>query len=80
MERTLFKAQQMDEPARQRPSNLYEPVSDDGGEVGRNWKGRTKKTSMYTRIALIPRRAKAAAAAAVIAMAKAIRRKNGSES
>ena len=57
MERTLFAAQRTTMPLEQRPDNLYEPVSHDGGERGRNWKGRTKKTSAYTFAALHPRQA-----------------------
>ena len=43
MKRKLFKAQSTTEPVGNRPSNLYTPVSHDGGERGRNWKGATKK-------------------------------------
>lgn len=74
MERTLFDAQQSAEPARQRDSNLYAPVQDDGGERGRNWKGRTKKTSLYTRAVLSPRKALAAAVAVGVVFAKGVRR------
>ena len=43
MKRKLFKAQSTKEPVGNRPSNLYTPVSHDGGERGRNWKGPTKR-------------------------------------
>lgn len=49
MERTMFEAQQTDIPVRAgRPDNLFQHVEDDGGERGRNWRGRTKSTSAYT--------------------------------
>jgi NAD(P)-dependent dehydrogenase (short-subunit alcohol dehydrogenase family) len=49
MERTLFKQQRTSQPASaERPANLYRPVQYDGGERGRNWKGRTKETSALT--------------------------------
>jgi NAD(P)-dependent dehydrogenase (short-subunit alcohol dehydrogenase family) len=65
MERTAFTSQKTDQPlAAGRRDNLYAPVDHDGGERGRNWKGRTKSTSLFTRAALRPR-ATAATAAAV---------------
>src|SRR5687768_2347842 len=54
MERTMFDAQQTDKPVGGRPDNLYHPVARDGGERGRNWEGRTKRTSAYTFAALHP--------------------------
>jgi hypothetical protein len=54
MERTLFRQQRTDEPAGGRPDNLFTPVERDGGERGRNYKGRTKETSLYTKAALHP--------------------------
>jgi NAD(P)-dependent dehydrogenase (short-subunit alcohol dehydrogenase family) len=54
MERNSFDSQKTDKPVGDRPSNLYEPVRDDGGERGRNWSGRTKSTSLYTNAALHP--------------------------
>jgi NAD(P)-dependent dehydrogenase (short-subunit alcohol dehydrogenase family) len=54
MEKTTFDSQRTDKPLGDRPSNLYEPVADDGGERGRNWSGRTKGTSLYTKAALHP--------------------------
>jgi NAD(P)-dependent dehydrogenase (short-subunit alcohol dehydrogenase family) len=60
MERTTFDSQKTDQPAAaDRRDNLYEPVEYDGGERGRNWKGRTKGTSLYTTAALHPRAATA---------------------
>jgi NAD(P)-dependent dehydrogenase (short-subunit alcohol dehydrogenase family) len=49
MERTLFRQQRTSQAASpDRPANLYRPVLHDGGERGRNWKGRTKETSAVT--------------------------------
>jgi NAD(P)-dependent dehydrogenase (short-subunit alcohol dehydrogenase family) len=62
MERWTFDSQLTDKPARGRLDNLYEPLPEDGGERGRNWKGRTRESSVYTRAALHPR-----AAAALVA-------------
>ena len=57
MERTLFQSQQTAIPVDGRPDNLYLPVGHDGGERGRNWSGRTKRTSAYTSAVLNPGRA-----------------------
>lgn len=55
MEKMLYGQQQTPEPAGpDRPSNLYAPVAHDGGERGRNWKGRTKSTSVVTSAAMHP--------------------------
>lgn len=62
MKRWTFDSQRTDKPVSGRPDNLYEPMPADGGERGRNWKGHTRKSSVYTRAALHPR-----ATAAVIA-------------
>ena len=62
MERWTFDSQGTDRPVNSRPDNLYEPVRADGGERGRNWRGHTRTSSVYTRAALHPR-----ATAAVIA-------------
>ena len=49
MERRLFKQQRTSQPASpDRPANLYRPVSHDGGDRGRNWKGRTKEPRALT--------------------------------
>lgn len=49
MEKTLFKQQRTSQAASaDRPANLYRPVRYDGGERGRNWKGRTKEPSALT--------------------------------
>jgi NAD(P)-dependent dehydrogenase (short-subunit alcohol dehydrogenase family) len=56
MERTMFAAQETGlalSPAR--TDNLFEPVTDDGGERGRTWSGRTRPTSLYTAVTLRPR-------------------------
>lgn len=69
MERSLFDSQRTDVPVGDRPDNLYEPVADDGGERGRNWTGRTMRTSLYTTAALRPALAAGAAAVALGAAA-----------
>lgn len=53
MERLLFNAQKSRKPAdEERPHNLYAPLSDDGGERGRNWEGPTFESSAYTSVML----------------------------
>jgi len=69
MERTLFTAQQTDKPAGGRPDNLYQPVAHDGGARGRNWTGRTKSTSIYTKGALHPELVAAAIVGTAVAIA-----------
>ena len=70
MERTTFDSQKTDTPvAAGRRDNLYEPLDDDGGERGRNWKGRTKSTSLYTAVALHPQTAALTAAGVGLAVA-----------
>jgi NAD(P)-dependent dehydrogenase (short-subunit alcohol dehydrogenase family) len=59
MERNLFDSQKTDRPANSRPDNLFEPVEDDGGERGRNWRGRTLRRSIYTSAAFHPKLAAA---------------------
>jgi short-subunit dehydrogenase len=66
MERWTFDSQQTDKPANGRADNLYEPVSDDGGERGRNWDGHTRGSSLYTRAALHPGVTAAALAAVAL--------------
>jgi NAD(P)-dependent dehydrogenase (short-subunit alcohol dehydrogenase family) len=64
MEASSFESQQTNEiVAEGRRDNLYEPVEFDGGERGRNWKGRVMKRSAYTAAALHPGRAVVMAAA-----------------
>ena len=66
MESMLYRQQRTSEPAGpERPSNLYEPLAHDGGERGRNWKGRTKGTSLVTSAALHPMAAVGLLASAV---------------
>jgi NAD(P)-dependent dehydrogenase (short-subunit alcohol dehydrogenase family) len=60
LEKTGFESQKTDIPARGR-DNLFQPMPYDGGERGRNWQGRVKETSVYTRAALHPRTAALAA-------------------
>jgi NAD(P)-dependent dehydrogenase (short-subunit alcohol dehydrogenase family) len=62
MEKSTFDSQKTDKPVGDRPSNLHEPVADDGGERGRNWSGRTKGSSLYTTAALHPATSVAAVA------------------
>ena len=54
MERWTFDSQHTDRPVNGRPDNLYEPMTADGGERGRNWEGHTRTSSVYTRAALHP--------------------------
>jgi NAD(P)-dependent dehydrogenase (short-subunit alcohol dehydrogenase family) len=55
MERWTFDAQKTDKPAPQgRPSNLYAPLENDGGERGRNWDGHTRRSSVVTQAFLHP--------------------------
>jgi NAD(P)-dependent dehydrogenase (short-subunit alcohol dehydrogenase family) len=64
MERWTFESQKTPRPSRGRPDNLYEPVAEDGGERGRNWRGHTRRSSVYTSAALNPGKAVAMAGAA----------------
>jgi short-subunit dehydrogenase len=70
MERWTFDSQKTDRPASGRADNLYEPVRDDGGERGQNWRGHTRESSIYTEAFLHPR-ATAAVGAALVAAAAA---------
>ena len=55
MERWTFADQRTDTPAMpDRPHNLYAPVAHDGGERGRNWRGHTRASSIYTTAVLHP--------------------------
>jgi NAD(P)-dependent dehydrogenase (short-subunit alcohol dehydrogenase family) len=55
MERTTFDSQKTDIKARaDRPTNLHEPLDDDGGARGR-FQGRVRKWSAYTEAVLHPR-------------------------
>jgi NAD(P)-dependent dehydrogenase (short-subunit alcohol dehydrogenase family) len=55
MERSTFEAQKTDRAvADARPDNLYEPVEHDGGERGKNWRGRVHRRSVQTAAALHP--------------------------
>lgn len=65
MEKRLFKQQKTSQvPSPGRPANLYRPVAYDGGERGRNWKGRTRETSALTWAQMRP----AAAVASLVAL------------
>lgn len=59
MERWTFESQNTDTPVNGRADNLYQPVTDDGDERGRNWNGHTRETSIYTRAFLHPKAAAA---------------------
>ncbi|MGH7501759.1 MAG: SDR family oxidoreductase [Longimicrobiales bacterium] len=72
MEHSIFEAQMTERPTDDRPDNLYAPVAFDGGERGRNWTGRTKRTSLYTRAALHPRAAGAVSVLGATFLAGAI--------
>ena len=61
MERWTFAAQRTEIPTNGRADNLHHPVTDDGGERGRNWAGHTRRSSVYTRAALHPGRTAAVA-------------------
>jgi NAD(P)-dependent dehydrogenase (short-subunit alcohol dehydrogenase family) len=80
MERTTFDSQLTDIPVTaDRKDNLYHPVDYDGGERGWTWKGRTKRTSLYTMAALHPRETRVAATAIGLALAagwQMLRRRN----
>ena len=79
MERWTFDSQSTDVPvASDRPDNLYQPVLDDGGERGRNWRGHTRESSVYTRAFLRPGAALFAAlglAGAILGAARRLRAK-----
>lgn len=66
MKRWTFDAQRTDQPVNDRAHNLYEPVAADGVERGRNWAGHTRKSSIYTRAALHPRKTAAVIAVVVL--------------
>jgi NAD(P)-dependent dehydrogenase (short-subunit alcohol dehydrogenase family) len=67
MEHTTFESQKTDQPlAADRRDNLYEVLEHDGGERGRNWTGRTKSTSLYTKAAFHPGGAAATVALGII--------------
>lgn len=69
MERWTFTSQKTDRATRPgRRDNLYSPVSNDGGERGRNWGGHTRESSVYTSAMLHPVAA-AGVAAALVAIA-----------
>ena len=49
MEKMLFKQQRTDKlVSADRPANLYEPLTHDGGERGHTWKGRKEETTALT--------------------------------
>ena len=74
MERNLFENQSTGEPAYNRRDNLYTPVPYDGGERGRNWRGHTRESSLYTKMMLHPVAAAAVFGACAIAVSVALGR------
>lgn len=72
MEKTTFESQQTDKPVGDRPNNLYDPVPFDGGERGRNWNGKTKSSSLYTKAVLHPVVTRTVAAVAIGLVAAAV--------
>jgi hypothetical protein len=78
MQRSTFEAQKTAQRvAEGRRDNLYAPLEHDGGERGRNWQGRTKGTSLYTKAALHPRAAAGTAVGlglALVVAGRALRR------
>jgi NAD(P)-dependent dehydrogenase (short-subunit alcohol dehydrogenase family) len=77
MERSTFEAQGTGQAVADRPDNLYEPVEHDGGERGKNWRGRVHARSIYTAGALHPGLA-AGVAATLVAAALAFALRNRS--
>ena len=58
LEKTGFRSQQSGRQVQQgRKDNLYEPVSRDGGERGKTWRGRVFQRSLYTASRIHPQRA-----------------------
>lgn len=55
MEERLFDAQKTGTPTSGRPHNLYASIERDGGERGANWRGHTRRSSIYTRAIVKPR-------------------------
>lgn len=75
MERSTFESQQSGRPVSpERRDNLYEPLEHDGGERGLNWRGRVRRTSLYTAAALHPAAAGVAAVLLAATLAGAVTR------
>jgi NAD(P)-dependent dehydrogenase (short-subunit alcohol dehydrogenase family) len=72
MERWTFDSQRTDRPVDGRPDNLYVPVPTDGGERGRNWRGHTRESSLYTRAVLHPGTAAATIAGLALGLGAAL--------
>jgi NAD(P)-dependent dehydrogenase (short-subunit alcohol dehydrogenase family) len=72
MERWTFDAQSTRVPVKDRPDNLHQPVTSDGGQRSRNWTGHTRARSFYTTAVLHPAAATAAAATVTAGVAAAI--------
>ena len=79
MQRWTFDSQKTSVPAGPtRPDNIYQPVSHDGGERGRNWTGHTRESSVYNSVAAHPRLATLTAIGVALALAGALYvRRNG---
>jgi NAD(P)-dependent dehydrogenase (short-subunit alcohol dehydrogenase family) len=68
MERSTFESQKTDRAVSDsRPDNLFHPVEHDGGERGRNWRGRVHERSLQVAAALHPAVAAGVATAVVTA-------------
>ena len=65
MERWTFDSQKTSKPVDGRADNLYQPLAYDGGERGNNWRGHTRRSSLYTQAVMHPRAASAFAAVAL---------------
>jgi NAD(P)-dependent dehydrogenase (short-subunit alcohol dehydrogenase family) len=77
MERSTFESQKTDQSvAAARPDNLYQPVEHDGGERGRNWKGRVHHGSIQTAAALHPAVTAGVATALIVAGLAAVAARN----
>ena len=77
MERNTFEAQKTDRPVGEaRPDNLFHPVDHDGGERGKNWRGRVHARSLQTAAALHPGVAAGVAVALVAAGVAAVAMRN----
>jgi short-subunit dehydrogenase len=67
MERWTFDSQSTGQALARRADNLYAPLAHDGGERGRNWKGHTRESSIYTKAMLAPRTTAVALGAVLLA-------------
>jgi NAD(P)-dependent dehydrogenase (short-subunit alcohol dehydrogenase family) len=78
MERYVFDAQKARRAATsERPSNLHAPLPSDGGARGRNWKGHTRRSSVYTKAVLHPAAALVSGLVAAAGVATVLRAARG---